>query len=115
MDDIDKRLEAIQGQEIDETLQFLQSLERAGTTSLNDGLVRPGERECPICKEKMAVENREGVSLDTCREHGVWLDFGELEEIISRIRRGEGVRRTLAMRRAVEDDRNRRGPGHVPG
>ena len=115
MDEIDKKLEALDAQEIDTTLEFLQSLERDNTPSPNDELVSPGERECPICKQKMTPEVREGVSLDTCRQHGVWLDFGELDGIISRIRRGEDLRRNLAIKRAIEDDRRRRGPGHVPG
>ena len=113
MDEIEKRLEALDGQEIDETLEFLQSLERDDTSSPNDELVSPGERECPICKKKMAVEVRESVSLDTCRQHGVWLDFGELEGIISRIRRGEELRRNLATRRAVEEERRRHPRGYV--
>ena len=78
-------------------------------------LLPPGERKCPICQKKMHAEVREGVSLDTCRQHGIWLDFGELEGIISRIRRGEELRRNLAIKRAIEDDRRRRGPGHVAG
>jgi Zn-finger nucleic acid-binding protein len=63
----------------------------------------------------MTPEVEEGVSLDTCPQHGVWLDFGELAAIISRIKRGEELRRNLAIKRAIEDDRKRRGPGHIPG
>ena len=113
MDDIDKILESLQAGEIDATLQFLQSLESGVTASANDELVRLGERECPICKVKMAVEDREGVTLDTCPQHGVWLDFGELEAIVSRLRRGEKLRRNLAIRRAIEDDRIERGYGRT--
>ena len=115
MDEIEKRLEALDAQEIDETLEFLQSLERADVASPNDELVPPGERECPICKKTMTPEVREGVSLDTCRQHGIWLDFGELEGIISRIRRGEDLRRNLAIKRAIEDDRRRHPRGGVHG
>ncbi len=87
---------------VDETLEFLQSLE-ATCTSSNDQLVPPGERECPICKEKMNAEVVEGVTLDSCQQHGVWLDFGELEAITTRIRRGQRINRAYAVKRAREE------------
>ena len=93
---------------IEKTLEFLQSLEREGTISPNDYLVPPGERECPICKKKMVVEVQEGASVDVCREHGIWLDFGELDEILSRIRRGGEINQRYAIRRAIEEDRKMR-------
>ncbi len=89
--------------DVEETLRFLQSMEQTHTTSPNDQIVPPGERECPICKKTMSVEVVEGVSLDNCQDHGVWLDFGELQQIISRIRQGERVSRRYAIRRAKEE------------
>ena len=44
-----------------------------------------GERRCPLCREKMslAVLPKSGVEIDLCgRRHGVWLDAGELQQII---------------------------------
>ena len=40
---------------------------------------------CPICNEKMNIINYKkisGVLLDMCEEHGIWLDGGELRQII---------------------------------
>lgn len=37
-----------------------------------------GERECPICAERMLVEPLEGVTIDRCATHGVWFDAREL-------------------------------------
>jgi Zn-finger nucleic acid-binding protein len=46
--------------------------------------VDPKERaSCPECGAPMdrmtKVERDEGIAIDTCREHGVWFDGGELE------------------------------------
>jgi Zn-finger nucleic acid-binding protein len=41
---------------------------------------------CPNCKEPMNRKNFgsiSGVLIDVCREHGVWLDHGELERALS--------------------------------
>ncbi|HGY90612.1 MAG TPA: hypothetical protein ENK43_05505 [Planctomycetes bacterium] len=40
---------------------------------------------CPVCDDMMVPRNfdgRSGILLDVCREHGVWLDRGELEAAI---------------------------------
>lgn len=40
---------------------------------------------CPICKEIMSVINykkQSGVLVDICEEHGIWLDGGELQQIV---------------------------------
>ena len=37
---------------------------------------------CPICKEPMQKRKiPQGLVIDFCAEHGVWLDVGELEAI----------------------------------
>ena len=51
----------------------------------NDRLVREGNRPCPICGSIMALESRFNVIVDVCREHGIWLDKGELPRITERI------------------------------
>jgi Zn-finger nucleic acid-binding protein len=41
-------------------------------------------RHCPECEAYMARRNyrkKSGIIIDTCAEHGVWLDADELEEI----------------------------------
>lgn len=41
-------------------------------------------RLCPVCSEPLAREERYRVPVDICKEHGIWLDRGELQEIIQR-------------------------------
>lgn len=37
---------------------------------------------CPLCKEQMQKRTiPQGIVIDYCDEHGVWLDVGELEMI----------------------------------
>jgi hypothetical protein len=65
--------------------EFFEALERLQFTA-NDQVVPTGQRECPICKKVMSVEELHGITLDVCRNHGVWLDSGELETILSRVK-----------------------------
>lgn len=48
-------------------------------------------RRCPVCKKMMDRKNyrrRSGVILDVCAEHGVWLDPGELRQIMEWVKSG---------------------------
>lgn len=48
-------------------------------------------RKCPICDALMHRQNfgrRSGEILDSCREHGVWFDARELENILRWVRQG---------------------------
>ena len=36
---------------------------------------------CPICNKQMKEEKKDGVTIDICSEHGVWLDKGELHDL----------------------------------
>lgn len=36
--------------------------------------VSEGDRVCPICGTKMSTEDRDGIKIDRCDEHGFWLD-----------------------------------------
>jgi len=51
----------------------------------NRRIVPEAERKCPICQLEMDTELRDGVKIDVCPAHGVWLDYGELEIICERI------------------------------
>ncbi len=54
---------------------------------------------CPTCGEAMRVVFKHGVSADICPEHGIWLDNGELDRIICRIReRAGGQAKTHAQK-----------------
>jgi Zn-finger nucleic acid-binding protein len=69
---------------------------------------RPGGplyRPCPVCGKRMNRSNygrRSGVVLDRCREHGIWFDAAELNEVLSWVRRGGEA---LAEERRKEDER----------
>ncbi len=47
--------------------------------------------DCPVCKKLMNRVNlgsRSGVIADKCREHGLWLDGGELRQILEWVKAG---------------------------
>ncbi|MBI5435346.1 MAG: zf-TFIIB domain-containing protein [Planctomycetes bacterium] len=46
---------------------------------------------CAVCTERMMRRNfagASGVIYDVCREHGLWLDHGELERVLGFVRQG---------------------------
>lgn len=48
-------------------------------------------RRCPVCRKHMQRKNygrRSGVIMDQCREHGIWLDPGELKHIMEWVKAG---------------------------
>tara|TARA_B100000579_G_C22504261_1_gene698447 strand:- start:232 stop:624 length:393 start_codon:yes stop_codon:yes gene_type:complete len=53
---------------------------------------------CPICECQMKLEKYEGVVIDWCGEHGVWLDSGELDAILNNLRLKPGYLRGVALR-----------------
>lgn len=39
--------------------------------------------DCPLCKVKLHLADRQGVEIDYCPEcRGIWLDRGELEKLV---------------------------------
>ena len=82
---------------------FLADLEDDLSAPPNDSLVPPGERACPICNQKMLVEAEQGINIDVCPAHGVWLDRNELAAIISNLLHGERFDRQRALRQAQKD------------
>jgi Zn-finger nucleic acid-binding protein len=41
--------------------------------------------DCPICKVKLLMSEKQGIEIDYCPDcRGIWLDRGELEKIIER-------------------------------
>jgi len=52
-------------------------------------------RRCPVCRKHMNRKNygrRSGVIMDECAEHGIWLDPGELKQIMEWVKAG-GLKR----------------------
>ncbi|MFN0057653.1 MAG: zf-TFIIB domain-containing protein [Planctomycetota bacterium] len=44
-------------------------------------------RLCPECQQAMSEETKFDFTVDICLDHGMWLDSGELEEIVRATRR----------------------------
>lgn len=63
-----------------------------------------GRRPCPVCGQTMIVEvdKQRGVRADSCPEHGVWLDNGELEKIAMAVRGRERRHIRHKIKRAEE-------------
>ena len=70
-----------------------------------------GDRPCPVCGKTMMIERRNGIRIDACDDHGVWLDNGELEAMTKvvrrRLRRTRGVAVKAAELRGIEKGRAR--------
>ncbi|MEM7164976.1 MAG: zf-TFIIB domain-containing protein [Planctomycetota bacterium] len=63
--------------------------------------VRPGsERSCPVCAEVLVPGDRFQVHFEYCEAHGVWLDDGELEQLLRWTTAGAKVRRRELLRKA---------------
>jgi len=43
---------------------------------------------CPICKLPMSKDSLNGIIVDRCLSHGVWLDKGELEVMVNFLKSG---------------------------
>ncbi len=52
--------------------------------------------QCPVCNVKLKMADRQGIEIDYCPQcRGVWLDRGELDEIIKRTTFGPSRQATL--------------------
>ncbi|MGB2755268.1 MAG: zf-TFIIB domain-containing protein [Phycisphaerae bacterium] len=71
-----------------------------------DPITAPGDRPCPVCGEVMIMTSRHGVPIDFCPGHGLWLDQGKLDLLLSLVRSGA---RRPSMTTSV---RAKRGPPH---
>lgn len=65
--------------------------------------IRPPAREgrtlkCPKCTSDMEPFLYHGVTIDWCREHGVWLDAAEMEAILNNLRLDPSYMRGVALR-----------------
>jgi len=58
-------------------------------------------RRCPVCNTLMHRKNyrkRSGVIMDVCVEHGIWLDPGELRQILEWVKSGGQTQQTAFER-----------------
>ena len=65
--------------------------------------IREGDRPCPQCGRRMDVQVRKGTKIDVCPDHGIWLDKGELDEILAAVRGSVRRNQRAAVRRARKD------------
>lgn len=85
----------------EEILAYLHELElNAAAVTPNEQIVPSGERRCPICQETMRCVSEQGVMIERCDDHGVWLDTGELQSIIGQIKRRHRLSSKIAIRNA---------------
>jgi Zn-finger nucleic acid-binding protein len=63
---------------------------------------------CPDCSGSLLRTMRNGVTLDVCKDHGVWFDRGELQAIAARMR-GEESKRETSRPPPITDDGNQKG------
>jgi Zn-finger nucleic acid-binding protein len=54
--------------------------------------------DCPHCAQAMHVHPHRDVHIDWCREHGVWLDTGELPAFFNNLRLDPLYRQRVALR-----------------
>jgi Zn-finger nucleic acid-binding protein len=77
-------LEALMNQSVDEVYSIkLKQLDQLATRNYTKEKIV--YRKCPICQTLMNRTNfggRSGIIIDSCRDHGVWLDRGELSALI---------------------------------
>jgi Zn-finger nucleic acid-binding protein len=75
---------------------------------------RPSELACPVCGRAMTAFNYRAyhLELDTCEEHGYWLDHGEDRQVLQVIEeRRRGLLRAPRAEAAWRDARRGTGPG----
>lgn len=83
---------------------------REDTTPEEEGVVEraEGTRPCPVCAEVMSVERLNGVSVDVCDAHGIWLDNGELERIVF-VRKAKDVQKRMRVQKKLRNKARRGG------
>jgi Zn-finger nucleic acid-binding protein len=59
--------------------------------------------KCPVCGAAMRTDRRNNVQIDVCDVHGIWLDAGELEAIVSSIQRRARIQSLAETRKARHD------------
>jgi NCAIR mutase (PurE)-related protein len=91
-DDKDRLTEQLRNKEKAEEDRYFAELSKKQVEKLRQthaSATAAGTADCPRCGAALEVKQRHGIAVDACpRDHGIWLDMGELEEITKR--QGEG-------------------------
>jgi uncharacterized protein len=65
---------------------------------------------CPVCSTSMRAVERQGIALDFCPQcKGLWLDQGELDELIRR----EAIEAVIEGQGVLVEKRNARSFDHI--
>ena len=62
-----------------------------------------GERRCPVCGTGMTRTDVHTISVDVCKQHGLWLDRGELSAITGILRGNDGAAKDKELRAAMRE------------
>lgn len=116
---------------LDATVEKVFVIDRQRLDAITDA-ARPGGEpirylKCPVCSKLMNRVNfgaKSGVIVDRCRDHGVWLDGGELRRLLEWVKAGgrllDGERREQRLKEREEQDRSSKaldpamGKGELP-
>ena len=90
--------------------RLLTNLENSNRSLVKGWRYRP----CPVCRTLMNRKlhgKRSGVIVDSCRDHGIWLDAGELRQLLEWSRAGgeklNQERRALEQQQIYERERRK--------
>ncbi len=80
---------------LEATVRNISGIDRAGLEAINEKR-EPNQYpisyiKCPVCTQLMHRVNfgaKSGVIVDRCKEHGIWLDGGELRQLLEWIKLG---------------------------
>lgn len=65
--------------------QLLEKMKAQTGDQAGQSAFASAKGRCPRCGERLVSASRLDVSIDECpRDHGIWLDGGELEKLMSR-------------------------------
>ena len=103
----------VETEQVPRSAQEREAALDAGVPASDPDIDVNAPRECPVCQntlEKVNYDETSGIMIDTCGEHGVWLDAGEIERIEAWI---EANREELAPVRARLEAELARNQGEV--
>ena len=65
--------------------QLLDKMKAQTGAQAEESVRAPAKGRCPRCGEHLVATSRHDVLIDECpRDHGIWVDDGELEKLMSR-------------------------------
>ena len=80
--------------QIDADVVDIAELATSHATRHGSTLPQDSANACPDCEGALTRTMRNGVTLDVCKDHGVWFDRGELQSLAARMRGEESKRET---------------------